>query len=147
MNLKVLPIDFLGQGAMLEPKDRELHDMAVDYCNRELQNGHEVNLSKFSKVWVVVEMEGTTYKKVVGLSGWVWRVDIPIFRVTGEAVDRATMMLTERIRSYMEDQGARDSEVFIHLSSKETPEQKCKNWDKSLALVGAVPADRYAVKV
>ena len=145
--MKVLPIEFIGQGALLEPVDPKLHDMAVEYCARELQNGHELNLSKFQKVWVLVEMDGDEYAEIHGISGWVWRVDIPVFRVTGRQVDRGTIMLTERIRAFLQDNGARGSEAFLHISSKELPEQRCENWDKSLEMVGAVPADRFSVKV
>ncbi len=145
--IAILPIDFLGQGALLEPADQKLHDMAVDYCARELQGGQDLNLAKFAKVWVVVEMEGTEYKAIHGIAGWVWRIDIPVFRVTGKDVDRTTMALTARLRSHFQDNGARGSEVFLHISSKERPEQRCEKWKESLAAVGAVPADRFSVKV
>lgn len=145
--IAVLPIDFIGQGALLEPVDAKLHDMAVDYCARELENGRELNLSKFNKCWVVVEMNGDNYAQIHGISGWVNRIDIPVFRVTGENVDRSTLMLTDRMRAFFQDNGARGAEVFLHISSKERPEQRCQKWEQSLALVGAVPADRFSVKV
>lgn len=145
--ITILPIEFIGQGALLEPVDQKLHDMAVDYCLKELQNGKDVDLSKFQKCWAVVEMEGGQYKEIHGISGWVWRIDVPVFRVTGKSVDRCTMMLTDRIRAYLQDNGARGAEAFLHISSKERPEQRCENWKKSLELVGATPADRFSVKV
>lgn len=133
----------MGHGALLEPVDRKLHDAAVDYCNRELKNGSEINLSKFAKVWIAKEGE-----EIVGIAAFVWRLDVPMFRVTGSKADRATNMLAERIRSYFQDAfGARGAEAFIHLSSKETPEQRCEKWDESLAKVGAVPADRFSVEI
>jgi hypothetical protein len=50
--IDVIPLDFLGQGALLEPVDRRLHDLAVDYCKRELRGGDKLNLTQFAKVWV-----------------------------------------------------------------------------------------------
>lgn len=140
--IEVIPIDFMGQGALLEPVDQKLHDMAVDYCARELQGGSELNLAKLAKVWVVKEDD-----EIVGISGFVWRLDVPVFRATGKHADRATMALIDRLRGHFQDLGARGMEAFVHLSSKETPEQRCDKWQESLDRVGAVPADRFAVKI
>ena len=145
--IRVIPIDFLGQGALLEPKDVNLHDMAVDYCTRELQDGKDLDLSKFNKVWVAVEMDGDEYKEILGITGFVWRIDLPVFRVSGNRADRTTNMLADRLHAYFQDQGARGAELFIHLSSKERPEQKCDKWEESLKIQGAVPADRFLVKI
>jgi len=147
VTIEVLPIDFLGQGALLEPADKKLHDLTVDYCARELENGRELNLSKFTKVWAVVEMEGADYIDVIGVSGFAWRIDIPTFRVTGERVDYSTRKLIDRMRAYFQDNGLRGADIFLHISSKERPEQRCEKWEQSLAKVGAIPADRFTVKV
>jgi hypothetical protein len=147
MSLNVIPLDFLGQGALLEPADRKLHDMAVDYCARELQGGKDLNLAKFTKAWVAVEMDGQEYKQIVGITGWVWRIDVPIFRVSGDRSDRTTRLLAGRLHSYFQDNGARGTELFIHISSKERPEQRCDKWQESLAFESAVPADRFSVKI
>lgn len=147
MKIEIIPIDFMGQGALLEPVDKKLHDLTVDYCARELQNGRELNLAKFNKVWAVVETEGEDYIDVIGISGFAWRVDIPVFRVTGDRVDYSTHKLVDRMRSYFQDNGLRGSEVFLHISSKERPEQRCEKWQQSLDSVGAIPADRFTVKV
>jgi hypothetical protein len=140
--IEIIPIDFLGQGALLEPADREIHDKAVEYCRRELQNGDELNLAKFTKCWVLLE-DG----EASGIFGWVWRIDIPVFRVTGKRVDYKTQKCIDRLREYFTDQGSRGAEVFIHLSSKERPEQKCEKWKESLAYAKAVPSDRYSAKI
>lgn len=145
--IQILPIDFMGQGALLEPVDRKLHDMAVEYCSRELKGGADLNLAKFNKTWVIVEMEGEEYKEIHGVTGFVWRIDLPIFRVTGTHVDYKTQMMIDRIRAYFTDNGARGTELLLHISSKETPEQKCEHWQESLAKAPAVPADRFSVKI
>jgi len=36
MRIQVFPIDFMGQWPLLEPKDQELHDLAIKYCEKEL---------------------------------------------------------------------------------------------------------------
>lgn len=142
MRIEVLPIDFHGQGALLEPIDHELHDQAVEYCRRELQDGDKLNLAKFNKVWIARGEEG-----IAGICGFVWRIDIPVFRVSGPQAVRATKLLTDRMRAFFQDQGARGQEVFLHISGKELPEQRCQKWQESLLAVGAVPADRFSIKV
>jgi hypothetical protein len=142
MRIEIIPLDFLGQGALLEPADPKLHDLAVEYCARELEGGKDLNLARFNKCWIALA-EG----EVVGISGFVWRIDLPIFRVSGTNAARATKMLTDRIRAYFQDQGCRGQELFLHISSKETPEQRCTKWEESLAAAPAVPADRYSVKI
>src|SRR5437868_9422214 len=148
MRIEILPLDFIGpQGALLEPADPKLHDMAVDYCARELAGGQDLNLSKFTKVWLAVEMDQDQYHAIIGITGYVWRIDLPVFRVSGENAVRATKMLTDRLRCYFQDNGARGTEVFLHISGKELPEQRCQKWEESLAAVNAVPADRYQKQV
>lgn len=136
--IEILPLDFLGQGAMLTPVDAKLHDLAIDFCSRELSE--EVNLAELSKVWVAID-SGT----VVGIMGWVPKPDVPIMRAIDE---KALSLMAERLQSFFADQGCRGKEVLIHLSRKETPEQRCPGWKN--VLVGeqhAESADRYAVKV
>ena len=141
-NIQVLPIDFMGQGALIEPVDRKLHDIAVDYCRRELQDGDKINLVQFAKCWVVLRGE-----EAIGFAGYVLRPDVPVFRVSGDAAVRATAMLADRMRSFFQDNGCRGQEVFLHISSKEKPEQRCEKWESSLEAVGAIPADRFSVRV
>lgn len=145
MKIRIVPLEFMGSGALLEPVDHKLHDMAIEYCATNLAN--EVNLSKFNKVWVAVIIKGTEYQEIIGITAWVWRHDVPMFRVTGKHAVKATKLMEQRLRSFFEDNGARGGEVFLHISSKETPEQRCPKWKESLLKSGAVPADRFSVKV
>ncbi len=148
--IRVLPIDFVGQGALLEPADVKLHDMAVEYCSLELEKGDELNLAKFSKCWVAVQVEANEYKKILGITGYVMRIDLPVFRVTGDTqnrVDVTTHLMAERLHSYFQDMGCRGQELFLHISSKERPEQRCEKWQESLAIEGATPADRFSVRI
>src|SRR5207237_4800974 len=69
MKIEILPLDFIGpQGALLELADPKLHDMAVDYCARELAGGQDLNLSKFTKVWLAVEMDQDQYQAIIGIT-------------------------------------------------------------------------------
>jgi hypothetical protein len=142
--MRVIPIDFLGQGAMLEPRDVKLHDLAVEYCRKELQGGDELDLTKFNKVWVAVETDGESYVQVHGLTGWINRIDIPVFRATSE---EAVNALAERINTFCSDNGCRGQEIFIHISKREKPEQRCPAWKETLTAWDAKSADRVLVKV
>lgn len=146
MRIQVFPIELMGQAPLFEPKDRKLHDLAVEYCARELSE--PVNFSQLWRVWVsaVVDAEGKPIE-VTGITGAVYRPDITLFRVSGKNAKRSTKMLEERLHAFLADQGLRGAEVFIHISSKETPEQRCPNWEDSLLSAKANPADRYSVIV
>lgn len=136
--IEILPLDFVGQGALLEPKDRELHDKAIDFCNREIIT--PVNFLHMAKTWVAIE-DG----KVLGVMGYVLRPDIPVIRSTDE---RALSMMAERLQAFFADQGWRGGEVFVHISKSERPEQRCAGWKNVLICEQkAVSADRFAIKV
>lgn len=142
MRIDIIPIDFIGQGALLEPADAKLHDLAVNYCKRELQDGDKLNLARFAKVWVAI-----SENEVVGIAGFQYRLDIPVFRVSGDNAVRATKMLSDRLRAHFQDLGYRGHEAFLHISQKESPEQRCTKWAESLKAVKAVPADRFSITI
>lgn len=143
--ITVVPIDWLGQGACLQPKNQKLHDLTVDYVTRELTNGSEVVLTDLNKVFVAIETDRHDQPTMVhGVTGLVTRVDIPLFRTTHV---EATARLRQRLHSYLADMGYLGQEVFIHLSSKETSEQRCPGFDVEVATAKLVKADRYLVKV
>lgn len=123
MAIRILPLDFMGQGALLEPRDVKLHDATVDFCNRELAEGKNLNLAQFSKVWV-----GLQDDEVKGVIGYVLRPDIPLLRATDPEVLRA---LGWRINGFFSDQGARGQEVFLYIGN-ERPEQRCMDWRSAL---------------
>lgn len=146
MKIQVFPIDFMGQAPLWEPKDRHLHDLAVEYCAREL--AEQINFVKLNKVWVTAIIdEAGNPTEITGITGYVMKLDVPVFRVSGEFAVRSTKMLEERLHAFFADQGWRGTEVFLHISSKETPEQRCEKWEQSLVDAKANPADRYSVIV
>lgn len=136
--ISITPIDFLGQGALLEPKDRKLHDAALEYCWRELAKGKEVDFSKFAKVWV-----GLKDETVFGIAGYVLRPDVPLFRATDCEVLRA---MGKRLNDFFCDQGCRGQEAFLYIGD-EQPSQRCPNWRQMLKEFGAVSARRVAIEV
>lgn len=140
----------MGVAPLYEPKDRNLFDAAQEYCKREL--AEQFDFVRLNKVYVAVGnpvfKDGLYVSgEICGITGYVLKPDIPVFRVSGDNAARATKMLTDRYHSHFADLGWRGCEVFIHLSHKETPAQRCAKWDESLVATGATPADRYSVTV
>lgn len=140
--MNIVPLDFLGQGALLTPADPKLHDMVIDYCKRELTE--EVNLSQLAKVWVAVEMDGDEYKEVCGVFGYVLKPDVPLCRATKI---EALRKLAQRYNDFLADNGARGKETTIHVARNEKPEQKCEGWKEVLHEWGAKLSDRVTVIV
>ena len=136
--IEVVPLDFLGQGALLEPTQPRLHDAAIHYAMRELTRGDELNLSKFAKVWV-----GLKDGQAFGLAGYVLRPDVTLLRATDGEVLRA---LGHRLNSYFADNGARGQEVFVYIGD-EKPEQRCPEWRKVLREFGARSGRRVIIEV
>lgn len=146
MRMGVVPIDFRNSSNGLVPVDGHLYTLVVEYCKKAL--AEQPKIDELNKTWAVVEYEGEKIASVTGLAAWGGDVpDLPIFRVTGENAKRATKMLYDRINSFFADRGGRGKQVFLYISDKETPEQRCEAWDSSLEDVGAVPAQRYAVTI
>jgi hypothetical protein len=136
--ISIVPLDFLGQGALLQPVDQKLHDAAIEYAALELKDGKNLDFSRFAKVWV-----GLKDKQVFGLSGYVLKPDVPLLRSTNADVLRA---LCHRMNDYFSDNGARGKEAFIFIGD-EKPEQRCPEWRKVLAEFGAKSAQRFSVEV
>jgi hypothetical protein len=135
--IKVVPLDFIGQGALLEPADRKLHDLAVEYCSRELKGG-TVDFSKFSKIWV-----GLKDGAVLGVLAYVLKPDVPLCRATDADVLRA---LAQRMNDFCADNGAIGKEVFIYIGN-EPRESRCPEWRNVLREMGATSARRVSIEV
>ena len=146
MRMGVVPIDFRNSQNGLVPVDAHLYTLVVEYCKIAL--AEQPVIEELAKTWAVVEYEGENIVSVTGIGAWGGDVpDHPIWRVTGPNAKRATKMLQERINGFHADRGARGRSVFIYISEKETPEQRCPDWEDSLKDVGAVPAQRMAVTI
>lgn len=146
MRMGVVPIDFRNSDNGIVPVDADLYTLVMEYCKTALAK--QPKIDELNKTWAVVEYEGEKIVSVTGLAAWGGDVpDLPIFRTTGLNAKRATKMLYDRINSFFADRGARGKQVFLYISDKETPEQRCEAWESSLEDVGAVPAQRFAVTV
>lgn len=138
MTSEIVPLDFQGQGALLEPVDRNLHDSLVEFMRRELTDWERINLTRFSKVWV-----GRSGGEVKGVAGYVLRPDVPLLRATDADVLRA---LAWRMNGFFSDNGARGQEAFVYVGN-EKPEQRCPAWREVLREFGAESARRVRIEV
>jgi hypothetical protein len=136
--IEIIPIDFQGQGALLEPVDKPLHDLAVGYALAELKDGARLNLSQFNKVWV-----GLKDGKPHGLMGYGVKLDVPLFRATDAEVLKA---MGQRLTGFFADSGARGKEVFLYIGN-EQPEQRCPEWRRAIKDFGGVSARRILFEV
>jgi hypothetical protein len=83
--------------------------------------------------------------RALGVLCMVLRPDFPVCRFTDNA---AVAKLVQRANDFLHDTyGARGCEVLVHISSRETPEQRCPDADEWMRLYGLKPADRWAFTV
>jgi hypothetical protein len=147
MKIRVFAVEFYAQEGITYPKDKHLHDLCVAYAEQHL--AQQINLGDFHdtyrKLWAACEVDADDKPvSVQGLLGMMPKLDIPLVRFTSQ---RAAKSLIDRANDYLHDQGARGTEVLVHVSSNDTEEQKCPQWAVWLKALGAVPADRYAITV
>ena len=119
----------------------ELRDAAHDFCQRELtlpEGETHWDLSAYFKAWVETE-EGI----VTGVAALIRRIDICVYRCT---TARGTAKMHQRLQNYLADQGLLGQDVFIQFSNSD-PDKMCANWQGEMEAAGAVPANRYLVKV
>lgn len=136
--ISIRPIDFLGQGALLEPAHPEIHDAAYEFIRHNLRDWEKVDFSKFAKVWV-----GYRDDEVKGVMGYVLRPDVPLMRVIDPDVLRA---MSRRFNDFLADNGWRNGETFIYIGN-ESPEQRCPEWRQVLKEFGARSGRRVLVEV
>lgn len=132
MSVHIIPFDQAAQA---------LRDAAHEFCKRELtlsEGETEWNLGLFAKAWIETE-DG----EVTGVSAILNRIDIAVYRCT---TARGNAKMNQRLHSYLADQGLLGQDVFIQFSSGD-PAKMCANWDEEMNAAGAVPANRYMVKV
>lgn len=143
MRHEVFSLDFRREGAISYPANPELHRLVVQYAAKNL--AAMPPLADFMKVWVACETDDSGTP--IAVEGLLWSaqvIDFPGFRYRTPWAAKA---LIDRARSFLDDNGARGSDVFVHVSSTEGPEQKCEQWQDWINYTGAVPADRYRIRV
>lgn len=140
---RVLPLEFRAQGGILFPADPHLHKLASEFCAAELSG--EINFAAYQRIYVAAEMddEGKP-QRVTGIIEWTPRWDSSVVRfVDKESGEK----LVERSRAFLEDQGARGFEVFIHIADREPKERRCPRWKSFLKAIQARKASRWIAKV
>ena len=141
MRLDVSPLDFDRVDTdAIRQRDPILWAAAERYMQEQLASPFDI--TRMAKTWVA-HANG----EVCGITAFRMVPDITHFRVSGPNAARSTKMLTDRLQAFFADQGLRGSYVLLHLSGKETPEQRCYRWEESMKAAGAIPADRYMVEV
>ena len=144
--VRMVPVDVVN-GA---PKDVGLYRAVQVYSEKEFGAGVEV--SYYHRVWAVVALkeEEPEYMEVIGLMGARNVIDWPLFHVTPLTQDKAGLKLAEqardmmvaRGRNYIEDLGMRGTSVLIFVS-----EQGQRYWRRFLKKIGALPANRFELKI
>lgn len=143
MKTLALPLEFKEFRPEPVPKDEDLYRLTLRFCMTELAELPDFEL--YRKMWVTVELDKAgKMVRVTGMQALMSVVDLPISRYTNS---KAAKLLSERVDSYLADQGLRGVPVFVFISSKEKPEQKCRDWTKWLRIWKAEPADRWLVRV
>ena len=141
--LRAIALDFNRAAGYAMPCDRALHQMAVEFAQKDL--AAIPDYSGYTRVWVAAEV-GEDEKPIAieGALGFTMRPDFTLCRFKNK---QALVTLYRRANAYLADNGCRGSEALVYVSSTEAPEQKCPQQKESLAALGALPADRYLVKI
>lgn len=129
------------------PKDRELHQKAIEFAQKHL--AEMPNFADYARVWVSADVATDEKGKekpvlVHGALGFVMRPDVTLCRF----LDRKALVgLYLRTNSYLADNGARGYEALVYVNPDEKPEQKCAQQEESLAALAAKPANRWAITI
>ena len=132
MSVQIIPFD---------QASAELRHAAHEFCKRELtlpEGEKEWDLGRFFKAWIEVE-DG----EVKGVSAILHRIDIAVYRCS---TARGNAKMNQRLHSYLADSGLLGQDVFIQFSSGD-PLKMCANWEEEMHNAGAVPANRYMIRV
>lgn len=139
----MLPIDFDRAAGYAMPRDRALHQLAIDFAQKHL--AEMPNFADYSKVWVSADVDEKEKPVLVhGALGFVMRPDVVLCRFLDR---KAFLGLYQRVNSHLADNGARGYEGFVYINPDEAPEQKCPQQTESLAALGAKPAHRWAITI
>lgn len=140
---RTISLDFIVRGGAVYPVDDHLNQLASQFAEKEL--AEKVNLSDYRKVLVVCEVDDSGKpQKVVGIAFGNPIFDWPGMRfVTQEAGDS----LISRMRGYLEDQGFRGWDTFIHIEDHKPAETYCPQWKDFLRQQKAEKASRWKVRV
>lgn len=141
--IRIVNLDFVDNGGMLQAKDAVLFAAVQKFCTEQLEE--RPNFGALAKSWAAVRLDAEGgLEEVVGLIGYKMVPDISLFR----AIDKGgTVKLAQRINDFFADQGLRMQEVFLHVAPEESPEQRCADFDSTMQLWDAKPANRQKIVV
>jgi hypothetical protein len=142
-HLRAFALDFHRAAGYAMPTDRALHQLAVEFAQKHL--AEIPDYSSFTRVWVAAEV-GADEKPIAieGALGFTMRPDFTMARFLNK---QALVTLYHRANAHLADNGCRGSEGLVYVSSTEDPEQRCPQQAESLAALGAVPAERFLIKI
>src|SRR5260221_9897068 len=139
--MRMVPLDFRRDGT---PRDAKLLADASDFYKDEFTV--EPDFASFAKAWVALRDDGL----ILGLTGVISVVDIPLFHIKPPTMDKEGLRLAEaardmavaRIHAHLEDTGLTGSTAVIGVDPKAE-----RFWKKFLCKIGATPANRGEMKV
>jgi hypothetical protein len=103
MRTVVRSLHFDVLGARLVPRDGELHELALDFCRRELQG--EIRFSDYRDVLVVCREDNQgNVLGVTGIACGSVKYDVPVLRFLDA---KSGKKLMERINDRLQDAGLR----------------------------------------
>lgn len=143
MKHQVFSLDFRREGGIAYPANPKLHKLVIEWAGVNLAK--MPNLSDYLKVWAACMTDDAG--EPVNVEGLLWGqqiIDFPGFRYLTPWAAKA---LIDRARDYLDDAGLRGFDVLVHISTTEEPGQKCPEWADWTKYAGAVPADRFKIKV
>jgi len=145
MFLQMRPMDFQADGS---PRDPKLYGAAQQYAKNQF--GEELVFPYYAHVWSVLAVEESGAYAVIGLLGIRNTIDVCLFHVTPRTSDREGLKLAEQARdmmlyrgtAYLQDLGNSGSPILIYVA-----ENAQRYWRRFLKKIGAVPANRFEVKI
>jgi hypothetical protein len=143
MILRAIALDFHRQMGYVLPVDPDLHKLAIKFAEKEL--AQIPNYSEFARVWLACEMDGNDKPvSVHGALGYCMRPDFTMARFLNR---NALVSLYRRANDFLADNGCRGAEGLVYVNPDEAPEQKCPEQQESLKALGAIPANRWLIKI
>jgi hypothetical protein len=142
LKLRAVPIDFESKNGVIVYNDAAIGEATRQFCLDELVDRPDI--SQYERSWLVVEEEAGRLVRPLAIGGYRVVFDIPLLRSIDK---RATVVLANRISAHLSDKGFRGKDIMLHISDSETPEQRCPEYENTLKVFGARPAERYVVKI
>jgi hypothetical protein len=141
MKIRVYPLLWNEQGGLFMPRDPKLHQMAVEFAQKEM--GIEINFAQYVRTFIACEVDAQEQpQKVVGIGTFRMVPDIENMRFLNA---KAAKKIIDRMHDWLSDQGVqRGSDVFVRISSGDDP-YRCPQHLDWLKSEKAKPAERFVL--